>query len=231
MLLLEMGGLVLDQLRNALHALSSKDLACALKVIDRDNDVDSLEVQTDREVLNIIARRTPVARDLRTVMVCSKAVTDLERAGDEASRIAKLSLPLLEGNGPDPSDNLLRDVCSMGRLSTNMLENSLTAMDRLDISLAEELAASQPELDAEFQSSLRRLATFIMEDSRNVGHAIRVVLIIKALERIGQHATNIAEQLIYLIRGEDVRHRRGQSRSADDRADSAGEADLRDTKE
>jgi phosphate transport system protein len=226
MLLLEMGGLVLDQLRGALQALSSKDTEFALKIIDRDNDVDSLEVQTDREVLKIIARRTPVARDLRTVMVCSKAVTDLERAGDEASRIAKLALPLLEGNGPDPSDNLLRDIPRIGQLSTTMLEDSLAALDRLDIAIAEKIAAGHPQLDAEFQSSLRRLATFIMEDSRNVGHAIRVVLIIKALERIGQHSTNIAEQIIYLIRGEDVRHRRDRYRGVDRSTDSTGRSDL-----
>jgi phosphate transport system protein len=226
-LLLEMGGLVLGQLREVLDALSAKDLQAAVRIIDRDNDIDALEMQTDSEILRILVRRTPVARDLRTVMACSKAVTDLERAGDEAARIAKLSLQLFEGNSSDPSESLLRDVRSMGRLAANMLENSLVALDRLDISLADEIAAGDTELDAEFQSSLRRLATFIMEDARNVGHAIRIVLIIKAVERIGQHSRNIAEHVIYLIRGEDVRHRHGQTRSAGGNTDTAGEPGSR----
>lgn len=206
-LMLEMGGLVTDQLDKALEALAKKKNKKAIKVIDRDFEVDELEVKADQEITSLIARRTPVARDLRTIMACSKAVTDFERVGDEASKIAQISLKMFEGPGADPGENLFRDVHAMGKLVKTMLKQAVDALDRLDVELAEEIVAGDSELDAEFRSSLRRLTTFVMEDSRNVGHAINIVLVIKALERIGDHSKNIAEQIIYLMKGEDVRHR------------------------
>jgi phosphate transport system protein len=205
--MLEMGGLVLDQLDQALDALAKKNCKGAIKVIERDTEVDELEIRTDNEIVSLIARRTPVARDLRTIMACSKAVTDFERIGDEASKIAQLTLQMYEGPGAGPGETMCRDVHHTGKLVRNMLEQSLGSLDRLDAMLAEQIVAGDSELDAESQSSLRRLATFIMEDSRNVGHAINIALAIRALERIGNHAHNIAEQIIYLVKGEYVRHR------------------------
>jgi phosphate transport system protein len=209
-LMLEMGGLVLDQLDKALEALARKKRKKAIKIIDRDSEVDELEVKTDNEIVSLIARWTPVARDLRTIMACSKAVTDLERVGDEASKIAQITLQLFDGPGAEPGESLCRDVYSMGKLVKKLLEQSPEALDKLDTVLAEEIVSGNSELDAEFRSSLRRLATFIMEDSRNVGHAIQIVLVIKSQERIGAHSNNIAEQVIYLMKGEDVRHRQAK---------------------
>ena len=112
-----------------------------------------------------MARRTPVARDLRTVVACSKAVTTLERIGDEASKLARTVLQLYDGDGSDPSDTLLRDVRKMGSLASRIVQQAMQVLDRLDDELAEEIISGGSELDAEFEDSIRRLATYIMEDS------------------------------------------------------------------
>jgi len=207
MLSLEMGGLVLNQTQEALDALLHKDLQRATRVIERDHEVNRLELRIDAEVTSVIARRGPMAQDLRTIMAVSKAVTDMERIGDEAAKIAGVVLNIYDNERADPSVHLLRDVTHMGRLAVEMLRDSLEVLDRLDAGKAEDVIASQSEMGLEFQATFRRLVTYIMEDYRNLGHAINVVLISKALERIGDHAKNIAEYVIYLIRGTDIRHR------------------------
>lgn len=217
---LEMGGLAMSQLEDALEALRNKDLPKARAVIARDSEIDSLEVTADDEIVDVIARRGPVARDLRTVMGFSKAVTDLERVGDEAARIAGVALHIYDSGSSDPSVHLLRDVYTMGKLALGMLRAALEVFDRMDAEGAERVAEGQTEMDAEFRSSVRRLATFVMEDSRNVGHAVSVVVIIKALERVGDHARNIAEYVIYLVKGTDVRHRTAVA--AETRAEGGG---------
>lgn len=203
---LEMGGLVLSQVDWALRAIDDGDLELARNIVSRENDVDDLEVSIDEEIVTVIARRSPVARDLRALVSFSKATTDLERAGDEAIKLASLVLQIFDSSSADPSAQLLRDVHIMGRLARELLQQSLNALDRLDGDLAEKIALRRSDLDEEFQSSVRRLVTFIMEDSRNVGHSIRVMLLIKSLERIGDHARNIAEYVIYMVRGQDIRH-------------------------
>lgn len=207
MMILEMGGLVMDQVRLATKAVRDKDIAAAHLVIRREPKVDELEVQIDDEIVSVIARRCPVAKDLRITTAISKAVTDLERVGDEAARIAHLSISMYDNETSDPSSHLLRDTIIMSKLSTTMLEEALQILDLLDASRADVMIKDHAQLDVEFQSALRRLATFMLEDARNVGHTINIVLIIKALERIGDHARNIAEYVVYLIKGEDVRHK------------------------
>lgn len=202
---LEMGGLVADQLSHALRAIKKKSLRDARQVVKRDSEADELEVKTDEEIASILARRCPVARDLRAVLVISKAITDLERIGDEAVKIAGLAIQMYDSDVPAPSQALLRDIYTVGREATSMLTEALQAFDDFDAERAEKLVASYGELDQEFQSSLRRLTTFILEDPRNLGHAIKVVLIVKALERVGDHAKNLAEYVIYLVSGQDVR--------------------------
>ncbi len=206
MLILEMGGLVLDQVRQSIVAVTEKNIAAARLVIQREPEVDGLEVKIDEENIIVIAKRCPVAKDLRITTAVSKAVTDLERIGDEAARIANQALQLYGSDTSDPSTHLLRDIKTMGNLSLRMLQDALDIFDTFDVARARVLARGNVELDEEFQSSLRRLATFVLEDARNVGHTINVTLIIKALERIGEHARNMAEYVIYLVNGEDVRH-------------------------
>ena len=207
-LLVEMGGLVTDQLFQALESLRIKDTELAVAVLDRDNDVDALESQVDAEVESILARRTPVAVDLRTVIACSKSVTDLERIGDEANKIARVTLQTYDSDSNTPNDRLLRDVFRMGEVAKGCLREAIEVLDTFDEATAERIISADNLLNEEFQDATRRIATFLMEDSRNVGHAIRVILALKALERIGDHSKNIAEHVIYLVRGEDVRHRR-----------------------
>jgi phosphate transport system protein len=206
---LEMGGLVLDQVRHALRALQEKDSNYANTVLEREHEVDELELGIDDDVITMIAKRGPVARDLRVIMSISKAITDLERIGDEAARIAHLAKGMYESERSAPSGHLMRDVIKMAKLALEMLQESLASFDSLNATHAQALVCRENELDLEFQSSLRRLATFLLEDARNVGHAIHIVLLIKSIERIGDHARNIAEYVIYMVRGEDVRHRLG----------------------
>ncbi len=206
LLVLEMGGLVLDQCREALEALRTGNLETTRRVLRRETQVDALELKLDDNVWWVVGRRGPVARDLRVVMAFSKAITDLERIGDEAARIANTTLAVYDDEVRRPSRKLLRDVHTMGQLAIGMLKDAVALYDSFDITAAESLLRRHTELDAEFQSSLRRLSTFILEDARNVGDAINAVLLVKAVERIGDHARNLAEYVIYLVRGEDVRH-------------------------
>jgi len=204
---LEMGGLVLDQGRHAMQALQSSDLSAANRVLEREYDVDKLEVEIDDDAITVVAKRAPVARDLRVIMSISKTITDLERIGDEAARIAHIAKGMFESERSLPGGHLMRDVLNMGQLAVQMLEEALASFDALNATQARALVCRDNDLDMEFQSSLRRLATFLLEDARNVGHAIHIVLLIKAIERIGDHARNIAEYVIYMVQGQDVRHR------------------------
>jgi phosphate transport system protein len=205
LLVLEMGGLVVDQCQLAIESLKTGNLEGTRRVLARETEVDGLESKLDEEIWSVVSRRAPVARDLRVVMAFSKAATDLERIGDEAARIAGTTLAVYDDEIRRPSRKLMRDVQTMGKLALGMLRDAVALYDSFDLPLADSLIRRHGDLDAEFQSSLRRLSTFILEDARNVGNAINVVLLVKALERIGDQARNLAEYVIYLVRGEDVR--------------------------
>ena len=224
---LEMGGLVLDQVRHALRALQDKDTGFANTVLEREHEVDDLELGIDDAVITMIAKRGPVARDLRVIMSISKTITDLERIGDEAARIAHIAKGIYESERSAPSGHLMRDVKKMAQLALEMLQESLESFDALNSTHARALVCRENELDLEFQSSLRRLATFLLEDARNVGHAIHIVLLIKSIERIGDHARNIAEYVIYMVRGEDVRHRLGSYCETEDTRNSETHKDSK----
>ncbi len=206
--ILEMGGLALDQSRLALQALLEQDEKAAKLVLEREPEVDSMEVAIDNKIIDLINKRGPVSKDLRITMAFSRIVVDLERIGDEAARIAHIIESLSDANQPKPAKNQLRDISVMGRLSLELLETALTAFDQLDSKLAKSLLNADQELDAEFQSSLRHLTTFVLEDARNLGHSINITLMLKSLERLGAHAGNIAEYVIYLIHGVNLRHQR-----------------------
>ena len=205
-LVLEMGGLVESQINQAVQALDEEDLDIAREVIARDHQVNALEVKVDEESTHLLALRQPVGSDLRMIMSLDKAVTDLERIGDEAEKIARMAVHIYDNDNNVPSSKLLRDVMTMAKLASSMLRGCLDALARLDVDKAVEIAQGDDELDEEFQSALRYLITYMMEDPRIIGHAIDILFIVKALERIGDHSKNIAEYVIYLVKGKDVRH-------------------------
>jgi len=206
LLMLEMGGLVLDQVRRAVSAFDRQDVAAARNVIARDHAVNSYDLRIDDASLKLLALRQPVAGDLRIVMSICKAVADLERTGDEAAKIARMTLRLFSRGGNVPRRALLRDVRAMAALATQMLGDVLRAFDEMDVDAALEVAAGDAELDREFRAASRRLSTYVMEDSRQLGHTINALTVVKALERIGDHAKNIAEHIVFLVTGQDVRH-------------------------
>ncbi|MCB1918874.1 MAG: phosphate signaling complex protein PhoU [Candidatus Competibacteraceae bacterium] len=214
-LVLEMGGLVEDQIHNAINALNNEDVSAAREVIARDQIINGMQVKTDEDSVSLVALRQPLGSDLRLIMSLSKIVTDLERIGDEAEKIARMTVKTYDAVSSPPSAKLLRDVTPMAKQAIDMLHGCLDALARLDVEKAVEVARGDDELDQEFQSALRRLITYMMEDPRTIGHAINVLFIIKALERIGDHAKNIAEYLIYLVKGKDVRHIRVEDLAQD----------------
>jgi len=203
-LVVEMGGLVLAQVRDALESFRNRDADLARKVVARDAEVDRLEVTADDEIVRILATRCPVSSDLRMVIAVSKSVSDLERTGDEAVRIAGIVIELFGGG--DPSAQMLRDVNRMGGMAVTSLREAVELFEAWDETKALHVIENHREMDAEFQSDLRHLLTYVLEDTRNIGYAISVVLVIKALERIGHHAQNMAEYVIFQVQGEDIRH-------------------------
>lgn len=206
-LVLKMGKLVTQQIRDALEGLLEDKVALAKMVQRREDWVDAMEVEADDRIVDLLVKRQPVGPDLRAILSLGKSVRDLERMGDEAERIARAALDAHERNpGFKPSSELLRDVETMGALAIELVQGTLRALTQLDVDEALAVTRRDDELDGNFRSALRRLATFIMEDSRTVGNVISSTFVLKSLERIGDHATNIAEHVIYLIRGKDVRH-------------------------
>jgi phosphate transport system protein len=188
MRVIEMGGLVLDQVREAAHAYTEWDTQFAEHVIERESAVNAYDKRIDEEQLALIARRQPMAHDLRAIIAMSRAVSELERAGDEAKKIA--GTVLRHGGRPGPATT--RDARHLGRLAVSLLRLSLEAFDRLEHSLATEVIARDRELDAEYAAGLRRLLTRAMEDPRHFDVALEAAFVLKALERIGDHARNLA---------------------------------------
>ncbi len=205
-LVLEMGGLVEEQMTRAMQALDEEDVQAAREVIARDQIVNGLEVKADEMSVNLVALRQPLASDLRLIMSMHKAVTDLERIGDEAERIARMVVHLYDSSVSPPNNRMFRDAEAMYGLAKDMLHSALDALARLDVDQAVMVAQCDQELDNQFQDGMRRLITFMMEDPRIVGQAIDVMFMLRSFERIGDHAKNIAEYVIYLVKGKDIRH-------------------------
>jgi phosphate transport system protein len=202
----ELGELGLDQLRRAVQTLKDEDIKEAGLVIDRDRELNEIDIQADEEIIRLIAKRQPMAKDLRDILTVQKIVTDLERVGDEARKIAKLTIHFYDNGKPPPSNEILSDIYNMAAFVDEMLVTSLEAFTKVDSKLALSVIELENQLFDEFRGALRRLSTFIMEDSRSVGHVVDIVLAIRALERIGGHAKNIGGHVIFLITGKDVRH-------------------------
>ena len=201
---LEMGGLVEAQIRAAVEAYASGDTTAVNDVVENDHKVNSLEKQIDDECVHVIARRQPTASDLRLVMGISKIVTDLERVGDEAKKIAKGARRVHE-NG-QVSLPRAADVRHVAEEALQMLRSALDCFARLDASSAGDVIHADAKVDAEFKAILRQLITYMMEDPRTITTAIDIVWIARAIERIGDHAKNVAENVIYIVEGRDIRH-------------------------
>lgn len=201
--LMEMGGLVEKQVVDALEALLHADSALAEKVLTTEDRVDDLEIQIDEECARVLALRQPAASDLRLIIAVSKAVSDLERIGDESAKIAAMALQLAE-DGESPRGYV--EVRHIGNHVSNMLRDALDAFARFDADKAVEVAAEDSEVDLEYRSAMRALVTFMMEDPRAISRVLNIIWSLRALERIGDHARNIGEQVIFLVKGTDVRH-------------------------
>jgi len=195
-----------DQLHRAIKALREADTQAAGQVIDRDRELNDLDVKADAEVVNLIVKRQPVARDLRDILTVSKMVCDLERVGDEVRKVANLVIHFYDQDKTPPNNQILLDIYKMAERVDDMLEKSLDAFRELDLGKALKVIGEDNELYDEYRSALRRLSTYVMEDSRNVGFMVDITLALRALERIGGHAKNVAGHVIFLLTARDVRH-------------------------
>jgi phosphate transport system protein len=201
----EMGGLVIDQVGSAVKALLERDLRLAEMVLSREPQVNDYESRIDRESLTFIALHQPVASDLRSARAVSRSALELERVGDESKKIARFAAKVGAVAPHDPVAAVARSLRHMATLSTLMLRNAVRALDEADPVLAREVLDRDKELDEEFASALRQLMSFAMEDQQFLRATVDTVFALKGLERIGDHAKNVAEQVLYLVEGERPR--------------------------
>ena len=201
---MELGGLVESQIRQAVYALSQFSPEAADDVLVTENKVNGLEVEIDREIASVIGRRQPTARDLRLLMAMSKTTANLERVGDEAAKIARMVKSIVESNAPRslPSS----DLRVSAEMASGLLRKAPDSFARLDIPMAVSILREDNDIDQEFDGFVRKLITYMMEDPRTISASLDLLFIAKAIERIGDHAKNIAEFIIYIVKGEDVRH-------------------------
>jgi len=205
-LVLEMAGLVITQLDHSMKALDERDIKLAEKIILRDREVNCHENKINEAALTILAKRSPVANDLRMVMSVSKIVVDLELIGDEVVKIAKLILTLFDSKSADPNLQLLRDIMKMGQMVSEMLEQAIRSFDTCDVKGAYTLVNEYWDYGDEYQAGIRRQLTFVIEDPRIISRSLNIFQIMKSLERCGDHARSIAEYLIFMMEGKNIRH-------------------------
>lgn len=201
---LEMGGLVESQLERSLYALQHSSTEIADQVLLTEQKINSMEVEIDSEITSTISRRQPNARDLRMLVGVSRAVVNLERAGDETARMARMVKHIAD------SEYAWRlptaDLIMTGRLAMSQLRKTLDAFARFDVATSLKIIEEDALIDAEYEGLLRKLITYMMEDPRTISTSLNLLFLAKAIERIGDHATNIAEVTIYVASGTDVRH-------------------------
>jgi phosphate transport system protein len=201
---LEMGGLVETQINMTTKAYVDNNIEAVLDVLENDSEVNAFEKSIDDDCIHIIAKRQPTASDLRLVMSISKMVTDLERSGDEVKKMAKSIRRIQERDV-----TLLKattDVRHLAQAASAQIRSALDTFARLDADEARVVIETDDALDAEFKSIIRQLITFMMEDPRTITTALDIITIARAIERVGDHAKNIAEQVIYIVEGRDIRH-------------------------
>ena len=201
---MELGGLVESQIRQAIYALSQFSVEVANEVSANEARVNAMEVEIDQLLSSIIARRQPTARDLRLLIAISKTTANLERVGDEAEKIARMVRSIIQSGAPRSLPSLELRVAS--DLASGLLNKALDAFARLDVNAAVSILKEDDLIDAEFDGFVRKLVTYMMEDPRMISPSLDLLFLAKAIERIGDHAKNIAEFIIYVVKGEDVRH-------------------------
>ena len=199
-----MGGLVESQIRQAIYSLSQFSMEAAEQVTANEPRVNTMEVEIDHALSSIIARRQPTARDLRLLIAISKTTANLERVGDEAAKIARMVRSIIQSGAPRSLPSLELRVAS--DLASGLLNKALDAFARLDVNAAVAILKEDDLIDAEFDGFVRKLVTYMMEDPRMISPSLDLLFLAKAIERIGDHAKNIAEFIIYVVKGEDVRH-------------------------
>lgn len=198
-----MGGEVERQIGEAIRAVTERDSALGERVIKDDDAVNELEIAIDEEIVQIIARRQPAASDLRLILAISKTITDLERIGDEAEKIGKLAKRMAE---EEAMQGGYAEIENLGNHVRGMVHQALDAFARMDVKAALVVAREDQKADREYEAILRQNITFMMENPRWITRAIDVMWVARALERIGDHARNIGEYVIYTVEGKDVRH-------------------------
>ena len=201
---MELGGLTESQIRLAIYALSHLNLEASNQVTETEQKVNAMEVEIDREISSIIGRRQPTARDLRLLIAISKITANLERVGDEAEKIARMVRSINSSNSPRSLPSIELTVAS--DLASGILRKALDAFARLDTAAAVATLKEDDLIDQEFNGFVRKLITYMMEDPRTISPSLDLLFVAKAIERIGDHAKNIAELVIYVVKGEDVRH-------------------------
>ena len=201
---LQMGGMVETQVSSAIEAYSSGEVASVKSIVEADRKINDLEKAIDDDCAHVIAKRQPTASDLRLVLGISKIVTDLERAGDEAKKIAKGVRRIYEA-GHLPSQYGI-GIRHLAEAALNLVRQSLDAFARLDVPLAQEVIKADSDVDTEFKSIIRQLITHMMEDPRTITTSIDIIWIARAVERIGDHAKNVAEHVVFIVEGRDIRH-------------------------
>jgi phosphate transport system protein len=201
---MEMGGLVEEQIRLAIQSLSTFSVDVANLVTKNESRVNMMEIDIDRDLSSIIARRQPTARDLRLLIAISKTTANLERAGDEADKIARMVKSILHSGSARAIPSA--DLRLSADLASNQLRKSLDSFARLDTTMAVGILKEDDIIDKEFDGFVRKLITYMMEDPRTISASLDLLFVAKAIERIGDHAKNIAEVVIYIVKGADVRH-------------------------
>jgi phosphate transport system protein len=201
---MELGGLVESQIRNAVLALSQFNNEVADGVIATEPRVNAMEIEIDRELSSIIARRQPTARDLRLLIAISKTTANLERVGDEANKIARMVQSIIQSGSARALPST--DLRVAADLASGLLRKALDAFARLDTGTALSILREDDQIDQEFDGFVRKLITYMMEDPRTISASLDLLFLAKAIERIGDHAKNIAEFIIYIVKGTDVRH-------------------------
>ncbi len=201
---LEMGGLVETQLRQAIYALHNLSVETADQVLQLEDKVNRLEIEIDYDITSTMSRRQPTARDLRLLVGVGRIIVNLERAGDEAARVARMIKNFIDSGAPRSLPTL--DLAASAHLAADMMHKTLDAFARLDVAASLEIIKEDDRIDQEYEGYLRKLITYMMEDPRTISASLNLLFLAKAIERIGDHAKNIAEATVYVVKGTDIRH-------------------------
>ncbi len=209
---LEMGGMVESQLRQSVYAMHHLSIETADQVLEIEQSVNRLEVEIDHDITSTMSRRQPTARDLRLLVGVSRVIVNLERAGDEASRIARMTKSFIEAGAPRALP--VNDLAEGAQHAADLMHKTLDAFARLDVQASLAIIEEDERLDAEYEGFVRKLITYMMEDPRTISTCLNLLFLAKAVERVGDHAKNIAEATIYVVKGADVRHKTAAQRES-----------------